>query len=153
MGEVFTITPASTKPLWFLAAILALLLLLLLLFIYIGYSSRWTRFEITADGLAVRGTLYGRAVPWSSLRADEARMVNLRESPDYQPTLRTNGVGLPGYQAGWFSLRGAGRGLLFVTDPTRVVAVPTSDGYTLLQSVREPDAFVGALRRAARGAP
>lgn len=51
-----------------------------------------------------------------------------------------------GGQAGWFRLR-RGNGLLFVTDPSRVVAVPTTDGYVLLASVGDPDAFLEALRR------
>ena len=36
--------------------------------------------------------------------------------------------------------------LLFVTDPSRVVAIPTRDGYTLLLSVSDPGAFLQALR-------
>lgn len=149
MTEVFTITPASTKPLWIIAVIGALLVALLLLFAFFVYSSRATRFELSADGLAIRRTVYGRTLPWSSLEVDEARAVNLRESPALQPTFRTNGLGLPGYQAGWFRLRRAGKGLLFITDPSHVVALPTRQGYTLLLSVRDPEAFIAALRRSA----
>lgn len=148
MEEVFTIAPATTKPLWVIAAIAVLLLALLLLFASFVHSSRATRFEISPEGLAIRSTLYGRSMPWSSLDIEQARVVDLRESPDLQPTSRTNGLGLPGYQAGWFRLRRAGKGLLFVTDPSRVVAIPTREGFTLLVSVGEPDAFVASLQRA-----
>jgi Bacterial PH domain len=153
MPDVFAIAPASTKPLWFLGAIGVLLLGLLLLFAFFGYSSRATRFVLSSEGLAIRGTLYGRTVPWSRLEVDQARVVDLREERELRPTLRTNGLGLPGYRAGWFRLPNRGRGLLFVTDPSRVVAIPTREGYTLLLSVAEADAFVEALRREAPGHP
>lgn len=149
MPEVFTIAPASTKALWFLGGVGGLLLALLLLFGYFAYSSRWTRYEVSPAGLAIRGTMYGRALPWTSLEIEQARVVNLRDAADLQPTLRTNGLGLPGYQAGWFRLRGRSKALLFMTDPSRVVAIPTHEGYTLLLSVRDPGAFLGALQRAA----
>ena len=146
MPEVFTIVPAAARPLWFLAAIGALLLAMLLFFGYVTYSSRATRFEISEAGLAVRGTLYGRSVSWSSLRLDEARVADLGRDPGLQLRSRTNGVGLPGYRAGWFGMRSGGRALLFVTDPSRVVVLPTGEGFTLLLSVQDPDAFLRALR-------
>jgi hypothetical protein len=147
MSDVFVMTPATTKPLWFLGAISALLVGLLLLFGYFAYSSRATRFELSSDGLSIRGNLYGRTLPWSSLQLDLARVVDLRNAVDVQPTLRTNGIGLPGYQAGWFRTRERGKALLFVTDRSRVVVVPTHQGYTLLLSVADPQAFLQALRR------
>jgi len=150
MVEVFTIAPASPKPLWVFAAIAVFLLALLLLFGFFAYASRATRFELSSEGLAIRRTMYGRTIPWSSLNTDDAGVVNLQQAPHLRPRWRSNGIGLPGYQAGWFRLR-EGRGLLFVTDPTRVVALPTREGYTLLLSVRDPEAFVQAIRRAKPG--
>ncbi len=60
---------------------------------------------------------------------------------------RTNGAGLPGYQAGWFRLQSGEKALVFVTDLERVVYVPTNEGYSLLLSVEEPDEFLDALTR------
>jgi hypothetical protein len=59
------------------------------------------------------------------------------------------GTGLPGYSAGWFSLRNGEKALLFVTDRSRVVRIPTRDGYSLMVSPRHPQAFMEALRAAA----
>lgn len=149
MTEVFAMPPAPARALWLLAAVAALLLGLLLLFGYFAVASRTTRYELSPAGLAIRGTLYGRTLPWSDLVAAEARVVDLSATPELQPNLRTNGIGLPGYQAGWFRLRRAGKGLLFLTDRSRVVAIPTRLGYTLLLSAVEPERFVESLRRAA----
>jgi hypothetical protein len=146
MPSVFLIPPAPPRALWFLALIVALLFALLLLFLYFAHASRYTRYELSSVGLAIRGTFYGRQIAWDDLRVEEARVVNLAAEPEMQPNLRTNGIGLPGYQAGWFRLRRAGRGLVFLTDRSRVVVVPTALGYTLLLSVNEPEKFVDALR-------
>jgi hypothetical protein len=149
MAEVFSMPAAPARALWFLAAVIAMLLGLLLLFGYFVVASRTTRYEISTAGLAIRGTLYGRTLPWSSLLPEEARIVDLATTSELQPNLRTNGLGLPGYKAGWFSLRRAGKGLLFLTDRSRVVVVPTRLGYTLLLSASEPERFIQSLRRAA----
>lgn len=146
MTDVFTIAPASSKALWAVGAILVLLLGMVVLFGFFTWSSQATRFELSEDGLRIGRTMYGRTLPWSVLDVERAEAINLHEHPDLQPTLRTNGIGLPGYQAGWFELR-QGRGLLFVTDPTRVVAIPTREGFTLLLSVAEPAPFMESLRR------
>lgn len=145
MASYFLIPPAPPRALWFLGVIALLLLGLLLLFAYFAYSSRATRYEVSAAGLSIRGTLYGRSLPWSSLQVEDARVVDLKEAPEFQPNLRTNGLGLPGYQAGWFRLRRAGKGLVFLTDRSRVVVVPTTLGYTLLLSAREPERLLEAL--------
>jgi hypothetical protein len=155
MGDVFTIVPAPPRALLLVAAFSVLILAILAMLGYFAYSSRATRFEISADGLSIRGTLYGRTIGWREMRLDEAAAVDLGARPDLRPTMRTNGVGLPGYRAGWFRLRG-GRGLLFVTDPSSVVVVPTTRGYTLMLSVDSPDRFIEALlanRPVARGHP
>ena len=145
--DVFVMPPAPARSLWMLAAIGALMLGLLLLFGWFAIASRGTRYEVTADGLAIRGTMYGRSIPWASMETDGVRAVDLRDERELQPTLRTNGIGLPGYQAGWFRLRRAGKGLVFLTDRSRVVAIPTRLGYTVLLSTSEPERLVQALRR------
>ena len=134
-----------------LAAIAALMLLILAMFLFFIYSARYTRFEATNEGLGIRGTLYGRRFSWQQLQLDGARIVNLRDERDLQPTFRTNGVGLPSYQAGWFRTRSAGRALLFLTRRERVLAVPTTDGYTLLLSPADPVGLLAALRQHAVG--
>lgn len=149
MIQSFPIDPAPARALWFIAAFAALLLGLVLLFAYFGYSTRRTRFEVGPEGLAIRRTLYGRTLAWDELRLGEARVVDLGREADLQPRMRTNGIGLPGYQAGWFRLRRAGRGLLFVTDRSRVLALPTTRGYTLLLSARDPEGLLAALLRTA----
>lgn len=146
MAEVFYMPAAPARSLWVLLLVIALVVLPLVLLSYIATSGRTTRYELTENGLSIRGTLYGRTIRWSDIHAGEIRAVNLSQEHALQPRLRTNGIGLPGYQAGWFRLREGGRGLLFVTDRSRVVVVPTTLGYTLLVSVTEPESFLERAR-------
>ena len=77
--------------------------------------------------------------------------MDLTESREYQPRWRTFGTGLPGYRAGWFRLRNREKALLYVTDGSRVVYIPTRDNYSVLLSVAEPERFLQALSGISRG--
>lgn len=153
MPEIFTIVPAPGRALGVLTGTGIFLLLLIVLFGYIAYSGRNARFEVSDEGLRIRGTLYGRTIPLHALVVDEARVVDLTEEPALRPMVRTNGVGLSGYNAGWFRMQNGDRALLFVTERDRTVHLPTREGYDVLLSAERPDAFVDALRRASSGPP
>lgn|SRR5262249_39144045 len=147
MNEVFPIIPASGKVFWLLTPIASLLLVLLGLVGYITHSSRNVRFQISRQGLRIQGDIYGRMVPAGSLISVESKQIDLRKDTSYRPRLRTNGIGLPGYQSGWFRLHNGEKALLFLTDASRVVYIPTRNGYSLLLSVDNPELFVQAIRR------
>lgn len=103
-------------------------------------------FVLDDNTLRIVGSFYGRAIPRTSLAVDRARIIDLRTDPELRPFIRTSGVGLPNYLAGWFRPRAGGKSLLFVTDRSRCVAVPVADGYTLIVSPADPEAFLAALQ-------
>jgi hypothetical protein len=123
--DVFAISPASAKPLWFLGVICVLLAVVLFALVYTAYSSRHSRVEIAGDRIKLIGDFWGRDIP----------------------KRRTLGTGLPGYASGWFRLRSGEKALVYLTRRRDVVYVPTSDGYSLLLSVEEPEKFIGTLQR------
>ncbi len=171
MREVFPIVPATSGPVitFGIAALLLCSIILLaasapvvvfgvvalvagsiiLLLGSFAYASRLVKFEVSPEGLAIRGDLYGRRLPAASLLREAARLVDLTEDPNYRPVWRTNGAGLPGYGSGWFGLANGDKALIFVTDKRRVIYLPTRGGYALLLSVAEPEKFLEALRRTA----
>jgi len=112
---------------------------------YIAYSTRGVRFEVSDEGLRIRGDLFGRLIPRGSLRVEDAQILDLKKEAAHRPLLRTFGVGMPGYSSGWFRLKDGGKGLLFLTDPSRAVYLPTTDGYTLMVSPADPEGFLAAL--------
>lgn len=151
MSESFQMIPAGTKPLWILLPVLVLLVGVVGMLGVALYASQNVRFEVSEAGLRLRGDIYGRLIPAASLRGGAAQIIDLGRAPEYRAKWRRLGTGLPGYYAGWFRLRNGEKALLFVTDPTQVVYIPTRDNYTVLLSVARPTAFLEAVRRIAPG--
>jgi hypothetical protein len=107
-------------------------------------GARGSTFELSSDGLRISGDLYGRFIPLTQLAPRAAQRVSIA-SGGLRPTMRMMGTALPGYRSGWFRLANGTKGLLYVTDPKRVVHVPTTAGYSILLSVADADAFVARL--------
>ena len=145
--EVFPISPASSKPLWILAFICALLAIVLAALTYTAYSSRHSRIELGAGHIKLIGDFWGRSIPLEVVNISGVRIVDLNRTGEYRPKRRTLGTGLPGYASGWFRLRSGEKALVYLTNRDGVVYRPTSDGYSLLLSVADPEQFVAALRR------
>lgn len=146
MRQVFPITPGGSAPVWFGFGMAVFLLGLTGLMLYLAWGSRHARVEVSPAGLRVVGDLYGRPVPREVLRLDDARQLDLRADREHQPVLRTNGTGLPGYLAGWFRLRNGEKALVFLTERSRVLYVPTTAGYSVVLSLENPQEVLDALR-------
>lgn len=146
MKDVFHVIPASGSGVWLIGLIIALMLALAAGFATIALSTRGAPVELSAEGLRIRSPFYGRLITWREIDAATVRAVDLADAPELRPGMRTNGVGLPGYLAGWFSLKNGRDGLLFLTDRRHVAVVPTRT-YTVLLSVEDAPAFVAAVQR------
>ena len=122
MTTSFPIAPAPSAS-WVLALVAIPLVLVLVGAIGLMGASvvgaRTARFEVDAGGIKLRGDLYGRTIPRSSIRMDGVRMVDLDGEPTLRPTRRTFGTALPGYRSGWFRLADGEKALLYVTDRSR----------------------------------
>jgi hypothetical protein len=144
--QTFPIAPAEFKAMWFIVAIVLFVMLLAgSLLATAVRGSRSSTFAVSPEGLRLRGDLYGRFIPAGHVRGGEARRVDFTVSPELQPRRRTMGTGMPGYQAGWFRLQNGDKALVYMTDSRRAVYVPTTEGYAVLVSPADPDAFVSAV--------
>jgi hypothetical protein len=141
--QSFTIAPAGVKSAWLILVILVPIIVMSCLTLV---GSRAARFEVSREGLRLRGDLYGRFIPADQLQSDLAKRADFAATPEFEPARRTMGTGLPGYQAGWFKLRSGEKALLYLTDRERAVYVPTHAGYSVLLSPDDPDGFLSALR-------
>lgn len=83
------------------------------------------------------------------LRLEEARSINMNVQSEYKLRFGTSSTRMPGYRARWFR-SGQGKMLVFVTDPTRVLHIPTRNGYGVLLSVEQPDVLLETLNRMAK---
>jgi len=147
---VFPIAPADSRYFWLLIPVIVILLAAIALLATSLRGAHASRFEIRADGLRLEGDLYGRLLPRSQLRVDLARRVDLTREEQLRPKWRRIGTALPVYQPGWFRLRNGEKALLYLTDRTRAVYIPTTAGYSLLLSPADPDGFLAQLRSVLR---
>jgi hypothetical protein len=150
---VYTLVPPSGKA---STALWIPLVLMAVVFVVVGFfvlksivGAKSSTFTLSPAGLAIQGDLWGRTVPTAHLRGAQARVVDLGSEPSLVPKWRTAGTGLPGYRSGWWKLANGEKALLYVTTFHRVVFVPTTDGYSILLSVSDPERFVEHLKRVA----
>jgi hypothetical protein len=149
MKEVFPILPGGAAPIAFTAFIVVIVMVVACFLLSLGWGSRFARFEVSETGLRIRGAVYGRSIALDRLDLEAASVVHLAAEPDLRITRKTNGSNMPGYWSGWFRLASGRRALLFLTERTRVLHVPTHDDYSLLLSPRDPEGLLAALRRQA----
>jgi len=109
--------------------------------------SAHVRFEVGGGALRIRGDWFGKTLSLEMLDLEKALILNLEEAVAFRPKWRICGTGLPGYSAGSFSLRNGRGALVFLSDQTRVLGVPMSDGRLLLVSCEDPRQLLEALLR------
>jgi hypothetical protein len=148
--SVFPIAPAASRYLWILVPVCVLLIGVLIMLAISLRGGRASQFTVSPDSLRLHGDWYGRTLPLSQLRITEARRVDLKADTGLRPSWRRIGTGLPGYSAGWFKLRNGEKALLYLTDQSKAVYVPTTQGYSLLLSPADPDEFLAAIRGSTR---
>ncbi len=148
--NVFPIAPAESRYFWLLIPITLVLIMVMTIATVALRGAHASRFEIGPAALKLKGDLYGRIIPMSQLRVEQARRVDFVNQPELRPHSRRAGTALPGYQAGWFRLKNGEKALLYLTDRSKAVYLPTSNGYSLLLSPTDPDGFLNALRNTAR---
>jgi len=144
--DIFAITPASPKSLWFLTIVCVLLVVILMALLYTAYSSRNSRVAIDNERIKLVGDFWGREIPFKLIDIPGARIMDISGNTDYTPKRRTFATSLPGYASGWFRLRSGEKALVYLTNRHNVVYLPTSDGYSLLLSVEEPERFITTLQ-------
>ena len=147
MKEVFPLISPGNTALWVILALAAVLAAAVAILLVLAVTLRHGAVEVSAEGLRLRVPLYGRQLPMRALLLDTARPVNLTAEHDLGLEWRTNGIGLPRYQVGWFKLRNGDKALAAITDPERVALIPSREGFSLLVSVGDPQHLVDALRR------
>jgi hypothetical protein len=110
---------------------------------HILWAGRHMHAEVSDAMLVVRGDVLGPALPLAQIDVSAARVVD----PQNQIATTVFGGGLAGYRSGWFRLSDGSRVQAFVRDGQPAVLLPTLQGYSLLLSVPDADAFVAKLRQ------
>ena len=147
MIESFSIIPAGSRGIWAIVALVAMVFIIVLsLLLATARGSSRSRFDLSDEGLRIHGDLYGQLIRRSSLKGGSARVVDLAVDTALAPRRRSMGTAIPGYRSGWFRLRNGREALVYLTDRSQAVYVPTTAGYDLLLSPQDPQRFVERLR-------
>jgi hypothetical protein len=110
------------------------------------------RFEMDAGGILVATTFYTRRLRWDQLGPGEPRVVDIEERTGLRPMLKVNGTSLPGFRSGWFRSRDLDRQLVATAGGTRLLWVPTREGYELLLQPTNPAAALECMKAFAAAA-
>jgi len=150
MEKVFGIIPATSGAtifVWIFSVVIGLILIGVIgLLASFAYQAGHATFAVSDDGLRISPGLYSRFIPKAQIDTTGVRVINLNTETGFKPKWRTNGAGLPGYSAGWFKLQNGEKALLFMTDKSSAVYIPTTENYSIMLSVKDADEFVDLLQ-------
>ncbi len=151
--QVFQIAPSAAKTWWIYLLMGGVVVMTVAAFFLVQYmvkSSLEATFEVGGGNLVIHGGFYGRMVPAHDLRLGEARRLALGKGTGVSVGFKRNGTNMPGLKSGWFTLKtpqGKEKALLFLTDESKAVYIPTRLGYGMVLSPDDPEGFLAALKR------
>ncbi len=95
-----------------------------------------SRNEIMLDGqaLTVRAAFYERSVNRADIDWNESHFIDAARDSGLAPRVRVNGIGLPGYRAGWFRLANGARAFVLQTQGP-LAYLPVTGGEAFLLTV------------------
>ena len=125
---------------------IAVIILLLVLGIGLVSSIKNTVLTLTNKELIIKSMIYGRRIPIENILLNEIKTLDLNENPEYHVSRRTNGMSLPNISLGWVRLKNRQKALVFLTDKSNVVLIPTKD-YVILFSMTNAGEFISKIRR------
>lgn len=130
------------------ASVLLVLACCLPLSLWLRRRLRCNQVQLIDGQLQVCAGGYRQQLALSDFDLQKARVVDLAEHPELRPWLKTNGIGLPGYQAGHYRLRDPRRrAFCLLTQPRRVLCLPERDGRLWLLSLQQPQRALEFLRQ------
>jgi hypothetical protein len=106
------------------------------LFFWFAVGQSHSRLVVSDQSLLLKIPVYGRTIPRSELVPTQIEPIHMHRDSRFKLTWRLNGLSVPGYNIGWFQTKGSGKVLAVITTD-EVLAIPTTNGYSLLISVKD----------------
>jgi hypothetical protein len=141
------ITPKFIGRAKYAKLVLITALVLIVAFIGIIYFSEKPSVDIGNGFLTIKSLFYGKSISVGEINVNGIRQLDLNNDKDYNIKIRTNGIGLPNYHVGWMKLNNGNKALVYLTDKTNVVLIPTND-YDVLISTDDFTGITDALNNA-----
>jgi len=100
---------------------------------FVWFLSR-NEIMLDAQALTVRAAFYERTVSRADIDWTESRFIDAARDSGLTPRVRVNGIGLPGYRAGWFRLANGARAFVLQTQGP-LAYLPVAGGEALVLTV------------------
>lgn len=114
--------------------------------LYQSYTSQLIWDEQT---VSINIPLYAQTLDVEDIDWQQAYIADLAVKTELKPKWRTNGLGLPGYSLGWFTLQDKRKALLSVAGVKQgsqwVIIIPTNKDYLIMISVDQPEQALALL--------
>jgi hypothetical protein len=127
------------------AAIFIMCLFFAVLFIFLimlFYSARSYTLTVRNGTLNIESVFYNTHISLDDIQTDGIRTADFNS---LGIKYRTNGIGLPGLNVGWFKGT-AGKYKLYVTDKQNVLLIPTKKNYDILFSTTQGKQITEIIR-------
>jgi hypothetical protein len=112
------------------------------------YSPGFPSYTLTPNALTIHDFFYPVKVDAASVDLEHIRIVDFGVDTDWRPTGKTNGFANSHYQSGWFRVANGQKVRMYRAGGKRLVLLPPKgDGVVVLLEVKEPEKFVGDVRR------
>jgi uncharacterized protein YqjF (DUF2071 family) len=108
-------------------------LISVIVFLGVMFFAKNPEIIVTGEDLSIKSLVYGVTMPLNKINSGGIRQLNLQSEEEYNIRRRVNGIGLPYYTVGWMRLNNGNRALVYLSDKTNVVLIPT-DEYDVLYS-------------------
>ena len=119
------------------------LLLIGFIYLWFGIGSSVVKFE--SDSLNLDAVFYGRSIELAEIQENAVVMADF-SNKSQAPSVRTNGISIFGLNWGWFRSAQGRKQLLFVTDASKAVYIPTSLDFDVIVSAKEPEQLIRAIQ-------
>ena len=126
-------------------------LLSIILFAALVYFLLRNEIVFDTQTLKVKAAFYERSVNRADIVWADSRIIDLSHMPEFKPWVRVNGIGLPGYRAGWFRLANGSRAFLLVTHGP-LAYLPVQGGKDFLLSIKESSPLFEKIKSGDSGA-
>lgn len=112
------------------------------------YSPGLPSYTLTAQSLIIHDKFYPVTVNAVDVDVPGIRVVDPAVDTDWRPTARTDGFANAHYQSGWFRVAGGAVVRMYRSGGARLVLLPPKgSGAPVLLQTKDPDGFVGEVKR------
>ena len=139
------LAPNGSAFVW-LWVTLIFLALLILSFGWMTFSAASSSVKVSETELSVPGVLGKKTFLLSDMQLDDAQIVDV--AGDFQLTARTGGMGLPGFNLGWFRLKNGDTAYVYATHADRQLYIPIGKRKSLLLAFEDPERALRTLQAA-----